>query len=691
MADADEQAGREPGATAGRTTPPTDGCCAGSRDGVELVLGARRGGSGSHLTGAEPAGVRRGPDRPGLHAAGAARSRVRQRCGGRGVAARPGGAGARVCLFTDQANPTSNDIYEALGYRARRRHGEPPRSVTGSIEWRDMTDTPTPPTPRLAETFAEAEDALLSRWPETRLEPSLDRIRAFTELLGDPQRAYPVDPPDRHQRQDLDRADDRHAAARARPAHRPLHQPAPRADDRADLRRRRAADRRGVRRAPSTTSRRTPTSSTPSQDAPAVVLRDGRRRWRTPPSPTRRSTSPWSRSGMGGTWDATNVADAAVAVVLPIAVDHAHVPRRRRPPRSRSRRPGSSSPARSRCSPSRRPRWPTVLLRAGRRGRRHRWSARASSSASSPGCRRSAARWCRCRGCGRATTTSSCRCTARTRRRTPPSRWPRSRRSSATEPLDDELVRGGVRRGHLARAGSRSSGAARRSCSTPPTTRTAPRPRPRRSRTPSRSSPLIGVIGVMADKDHEGVLAAFEPHLAHVVCTQNSTAARDAGRRARPRRRARSSARTGSASRRGWPTRSTRPPALAEAGEAFGVVDRLGRGARHRLGGHRRRGPRACCGGRRVSEPDARRAAERSPRRGMCAAVLSLEAITLGLTTPVLITDRRRRRRHRAAGSGSGSRVACLLLAGMLRGEWAYALGWVIQVAAIGARASWSR
>src|SRR5689334_16061298 len=46
--------------------------------------------------------------------------------------------------------------------------------------------------PRLAETFAEVEDALLSRWPETRMEPSLDRIRAFTELLGDPQRAYPV-------------------------------------------------------------------------------------------------------------------------------------------------------------------------------------------------------------------------------------------------------------------------------------------------------------------------------------------------------------------------------------------------------------------------------------------------------------------------------------------------------------------
>ena len=35
--------------------------------------------------------------------------------------------------------------------------------------------------------------------------------------------------------------------------------------------------------------------------------------------------------------------------------------------------------------------------------------------------------------------------------------------------------------------------------------------------------PLIGVIGVMGDKDAEGLLAAFEPHLAHVVVTQNST------------------------------------------------------------------------------------------------------------------------------------------------------------------------
>ena len=74
---------------------------------------------------------------------------------------------------------------------------------------------------------------------------------------------------------------------------------------------------------------------------------------------------------------------------------------------------------------------------------------------------------------------------------------------------------------------------------------------------------------------------------------------------------------------------------------------------------------------------------ERSPRRGMCAAVLSLEAITLGLTTPVMITIA-----DVAAGTaltvGLGLAVVCLLLAGMLRAEWAYVAGYAVQVAAIG-------
>ena len=41
-------------------------------------------------------------------------------------------------------------------------------------------------------TYAEVEHALLGRWPESRLEPSLDRIAALCRLLGDPQHAYPV-------------------------------------------------------------------------------------------------------------------------------------------------------------------------------------------------------------------------------------------------------------------------------------------------------------------------------------------------------------------------------------------------------------------------------------------------------------------------------------------------------------------
>jgi hypothetical protein len=73
---------------------------------------------------------------------------------------------------------------------------------------------------------------------------------------------------------------------------------------------------------------------------------------------------------------------------------------------------------------------------------------------------------------------------------------------------------------------------------------------------------------------------------------------------------------------------------------------------------------------------------ERSPRRGMCAAVLCLEAIVVALTTPVMVTL------HdipvgTALTAGLGLAVACLLLAGMLRSETAYVVGWLLQVGAV--------
>ena len=72
----------------------------------------------------------------------------------------------------------------------------------------------------------------------------------------------------------------------------------------------------------------------------------------------------------------------------------------------------------------------------------------------------------------------------------------------------------------------------------------------------------------------------------------------------------------------------------------------------------------------------------RSLQRSMCAAILALEAVVLGLTTPVLIslTDVSW---QTSVVVGVGLMLACLLVAGLLRSRLAYYAGWAIQVAAI--------
>ncbi|MFD1145758.1 bifunctional tetrahydrofolate synthase/dihydrofolate synthase [Saccharothrix hoggarensis] len=42
------------------------------------------------------------------------------------------------------------------------------------------------------EELRQVESELNTRWPETKIEPSLDRIRALADILGDPQATYPV-------------------------------------------------------------------------------------------------------------------------------------------------------------------------------------------------------------------------------------------------------------------------------------------------------------------------------------------------------------------------------------------------------------------------------------------------------------------------------------------------------------------
>ena len=70
-------------------------------------------------------------------------------------------------------------------------------------------------------------------------------------------------------------------------------------------------------------------------------------------------------------------------------------------------------------------------------------------------------------------------------------------------------------------------------------------------------------------------------------------------------------------------------------------------------------------------------------QRRLCAAILALEAIALGLSTPVLITVADVAP-STALWIGLGLTTACLVTAGLLRFAWGYWLGWGIQAAAIG-------
>ena len=175
---------------------------------------------------------------------------------------------------------------------------------------------------RPAETVAEAEDALLSRWPETRLEPSLDRIRAFTELLGDPQRTY----------RSIHLTGTNGKTSTARMIDGLLRT--------LDLRTGRFTSPHVERM-----SERISIDGEPLDDdafvrafndvAPYTHLVDG-----SEPHPlsffeavvgmayAAFADAPVDVAvvevGMGGSWDATNVIDADVAVITPIAIDHAN-------------------------------------------------------------------------------------------------------------------------------------------------------------------------------------------------------------------------------------------------------------------------------------------------------------------------------------------------------------------------------
>jgi predicted GNAT family acetyltransferase len=112
--EADEQAGREPGSHA--EAAGTVATMLRRIEGGRIVLWEDETGEVAHLTGVNPPafGVARiGP----VYTPPAHRGRGFASAAVAAVSQRVLDGGSRVCLFTDQANPVSNRVYERIGYR----------------------------------------------------------------------------------------------------------------------------------------------------------------------------------------------------------------------------------------------------------------------------------------------------------------------------------------------------------------------------------------------------------------------------------------------------------------------------------------------------------------------------------------------------------------------------------------------
>jgi dihydrofolate synthase / folylpolyglutamate synthase len=424
-----------------------------------------------------------------------------------------------------------------------------------------MTDVPDA---RLAETFAEAEDALQSRWPESKLEPTLDRIRAFTELLGDPQRAYPViHLTGTNGKTSTSRMIDTLLRALDLRTGRFTSPHLERINERITIDGEPLTDEEFVRAfndvAPYThlvdASHEHPLSFFETivamayaafADAPVDVA--------------------VVEVGMGGSWDATNVADGVVAVVTPIAVDHARYLGNTLEEIA-VEKAGIIKPGATAVLAEQLPGPAEVLLRrcgeVGATVVREGLEFGVVSRLPAVGGQVVTLRGLHAEyvelflplyGAHQAQNAAAALAAVEA--------------FLGEQALDADLVREA-----FARATSPGRlEIIRRS----PMILLDAAHNPHGAETAAAAledsfafSPLIGVIGVMADKEYEGVLGAFEPHMAHVVCTQNSTArALPAAELARTAREVFGADRVSVAPR--LEDAIDEATALAEAGEALG-------------------------------------------------------------------------------------------------------------------------
>ena len=371
---------------------------------------------------------------------------------------------------------------------------------------------------RPAETYAEVEDALLSRWPENRLEPSLDRIRAFTELLGEPQHGYPVvHLTGTNGKTSTSRMIDTLLRAMELRTGRFTSPHVERMSERICIDGSPLTDEEFVRAfndvAPYThlvdSSEAHPLSFFETivgmayaafADAPVEVA--------------------IVEVGLGGSWDATNVADGQVAVVMPIGVDHAEF-LGDSPGKIALEKAGIIKPGATVVIAEQTPEVLDVLLRrcaeVGATPLRQGVDFGVESRVPAVGGQVVSLQGLHGRydelfvplyGAHQAQNAVVALAAVEA--------------VTGDQQLDAELVAGAF--------GSATSPGRLEVIRRSPTIVLDAAHNPHGAEAAAAAledsfafDPLIGVMGVMADKDHAGVLAAFEPLLSHVVCTQNTT------------------------------------------------------------------------------------------------------------------------------------------------------------------------
>ncbi len=381
-----------------------------------------------------------------------------------------------------------------------------------------MTDAPSEPlAPRLAQTFDEVEDALLSRWPETRLEPSLDRIQAFTELLGDPQRSFrSIHLTGTNGKTSTSRMIEALLRALDLRTGRFTSPHLERMSERISIDGE-PLDDEGFVRAFNDVAPYTHLVDA-DQDHPLSFFETvvGMAFAAFADAPVDAAVV---EVGMGGSWDATNVIDADVAVVLPIAVDHATYlgddPSAIAVEKAGIIKPGSvavlaeQTPEVAAVLLARAVEVGATVVREGIEfGVAARTPAVGGQMISLEGLRgRYDDVFLPLYGAHQAQNAAVALAAVE---------------SFGTGALDEDLVR-------AAFAEVTSPGrleVIRRS----PTIVLDAAHNPHGAEAVAAAledsfsfSPLVGVMGVMEDKDAEGLLSALEPHLAYLVCTQNST------------------------------------------------------------------------------------------------------------------------------------------------------------------------